>query len=227
MQFSRKVNEGRWPHLNASDRVAILDAVLIDPVLSNPVLVAIEARRSIGRLSAECPSRAHVEAILTAAIHAPNHHNTHPWRFVVLAGDARRAAGKALTASLDRRTIAVGNTVEPTTRENEAAKFLRAPVVIVVAVEPSPSEPLDEEVAAGAAAVQNMLLAAHSLGLAAVWRTGATVRDPHAAADFGFSPQAVIIGFVYVGTPDPAFPRKPRPARPQLSTVTRWDGWDE
>jgi nitroreductase len=198
-----------------------------DPRLSNSVLQAIEARRSIGRLSTERPSRAQVEAILTAALYAPNHHSTHPWRFVVLASDARRTAGEALAASLDRRAADAGSTIDASTRANEAAKFLRAPVVIVVAVEPTPGEPIDEEVAAGAAAVQNMLLAAHSLGLATTWRTGATVRDPLAAADFGFSPRAVLIGFVYLGIPDQAVPPKPRPPRPVLSTVSRWDGWIE
>ena len=208
-----------------ADHIAILRAMPSDIPPSNAVLDAIEARRSIGRLTPDRPSRSQVEAVLNAAIYAPNHHNTHPWRFAVLAGDARRSAGEALAASFDRRVTNAGGTVDPAMRDNESAKFLRAPVVIVVAVEPTPGEPLDEEVAAGAAAVQNMLLAAHSIGLATVWRTGGAVRDPHAAADFGFASQAVIIGFVYLGTPDKSFPPKPRPARPELPTITRWDGW--
>jgi nitroreductase len=166
-----------------------------------------------------------VEAIINAAVHAPNHHHTHPWRFVVIAGDARQEAGEVLAASLERRVVLTGGTVDPAVRANEATKFLRAPVVIVAAVEPTPGAFLDEEVAAGAAAVQNMLLAAHSLGLAAVWRTGATVRDPHAAAEFGLAAEAVIVGFVYLGIPDPTTPTKPRAARPDLASITRWDGW--
>ena len=207
------------------DLIDILRAMSTDPPASNAVLDAIEARRSIGRVTPDRPTRAQVEAVLNAAIYAPNHHNTHPWRFAVLAGDARRAAGEFLAASLDRRATRAHAAVDPSVRANESAKFLRAPVVIVVAVEPTEGEPLDEEIAAGAAAVQNMLLAAHSLGLATVWRTGEAVRDPHAAADFGFASQAVIIGFVYLGTPDQNYPPKPRPARPELPTITRWDGW--
>jgi nitroreductase len=191
----------------------------------NPVLEAIETRRSIGRLTIERPSRDQIETIIRAALYAPNHHHTHPWRFLVLTGDARHVGGEVLTTSFDRRARDKANPSDQTLRANEAAKFLRAPAVIVVAVEPTPGEPLDEEVAAGAAGVQNMLLAAHAIGLATVWRTGETVRDPRAAADFGFSPGAVIIGFVYVGTPDPTVPPKPRPARPDLNSVTRWDGW--
>lgn len=213
------------PTLSLATPVAILPAMPTEAPERNAVLEAIEARRSIGRLTGERPTRAQVESIISAAIHAPNHHHTHPWRFVVIAGDARQQAGEALAASLDRRVVLTGGAVDPALRENEARKFLRAPVVIVAAVEPTPGEPLDEEVAAGAAAVQNMLLAAHSLGLAAVWRTGATVRDPHAAREFGLAPEAVIIGFVYLGTPDPKTPPRPRPARPDLASITRWDGW--
>ncbi len=205
----------------------ILRAVNPSAPICNPVIAAIEARRSIVRLTSDRPARADVEAILRAAVHAPNHHHTHPWRFAVLAGDARRTAGEALATSFDRRTGTAGTTADQASRANESVKFLRAPVVICVAVEPAPGEPLDEEVSAGAAAVQNMLLAAHSLGLGAAWRTGATVRDPDAARDFGFAPGAVLIGFVYLGVPDPTQLPKPRPPRPALADVVRWNGWDD
>lgn len=168
-----------------------------------------------------------MELVISAAVHAPNHHHTHPWRFAVLSGDARARAGGILVASLERRATANGGAVPEGIRANEASKFLRAPVVIVAAVDPRPGEPLDEEVAAGSAAIQNMLLAAHSLGLGATWRTGEIVRDPSAAADFGFAATAVIIGFVYLGVPDPDAVPKPRPARPALEDVTRWAGWDD
>ncbi|NBT95474.1 MAG: hypothetical protein EBT47_10850 [Chloroflexi bacterium] len=87
----------------------------------------------------------------------------------------------------------------------ERAKFLRAPVIVVVAVEPStePNVTLDEEIASGAAGVQNLLLAAHALGLAAVWRTGDSVRDEVVPTEFGFAKSSVIIGYVYLGYPDP------------------------
>ena len=212
---------------NARNGIAILPAMTSFARPTNAVLDAIEGRRSNGRVTTVRPTRSQVESILNAAIYAPNHHHTHPWRFLVLAGNARQTGGEILAASYDRRVAAANTTPDAASRANEASKFLRAPVVIVVAVEPDAECPVDEEVAAGAAAVQNMLLAAHALGLAAVWRTGATVRDPHAAVSFGFSPEAVLIGFVYLGTPDAAHPPKPRPARPALSTITRWDGWHD
>src|SRR5207244_3779397 len=108
---------------------------------------------------------------------APNHRLTEPWRFVVFAGDARLELGEAMA-----RVQAANSDTLPTPGDLERtrAKPLRAPVVIAVAVEPSPGPRVVEmeEVAAGAAAVQNMLLAAHALGLGAIWRTGDAAYDP-------------------------------------------------
>ena len=56
-----------------------------------------------------------------------------------------------------------------------------------------------EEVEVGAAAVQNMLLAAHSLGLAAMWRTGDAAYDPAVRSYLGLSERGHILGFIYVG----------------------------
>lgn len=107
---------------------------------------------------------------------------------------------------------------------NAHDKALRAPVIVAVAVEPDPQAILSEEVAAGAAAVQNLLLAAHGLGLGAIWRTGGPANDPVVKAFFGLAPSAHLIGFVYLGWPDGPAPTKPR----QPAAVnTQWLGWEE
>ncbi len=109
--------------------------------------------------------------------------------------------------------------------EKARVKPLRAPVIIAVAVEPfiGPKVIEIEEVEAGAAAIQNMLLAAPALGLAAMWRTGGASYDPHVKAFFGLAPTSHLLGFVYVGYPDMTAPEaRRRPA----AEVTRWMGWD-
>ena len=53
----------------------------------------IEGRRSIGKVTDERPDRALIEQVLESATWAPNHRLTEPWRFVVLAGQAREALG--------------------------------------------------------------------------------------------------------------------------------------
>jgi nitroreductase len=73
--------------------------------------------------------------------------------------------------------------------------------VIVVAALPSrePGVIESEEIAAVAAAVQNMLLAAEALGLGAMWRTGEAARDPRVREHLGLPAEAHLVAFVYVG----------------------------
>src|SRR5215213_9737109 len=63
------------------------------------VLEVIKTRRSVGKVTQECPPRAVIEQILDAASWAPNHHVTEPWRFVVISGDAREAFGEAMASA--------------------------------------------------------------------------------------------------------------------------------
>jgi nitroreductase len=54
-------------------------------------LQAIAARRSIRKFTGQAVTRETVEAVLQAAIQAPSGKNRQPWRFVVVAGDEKRA----------------------------------------------------------------------------------------------------------------------------------------
>ena len=187
------------------------------------VLEAIRTRRSIGRVRPECPSKELIEQLLEAAVWAPNHRLTEPWRFFVLAGDARHQLGEVFARSLDA-TLPAGVADRQSQLDKARAKPLRAPIVITVAVVPQtgPKVIEIEEVLAGGAAVQNLLLAAHDLGLAAMWRTGEPAYDPAVKAFFGLPETAHIVGFVYVGYADAAAPRMIR--RPAAG-CTEWLGW--
>lgn len=197
------------------------------------ILDAIRTRRSIGNVRSERPPRDLIEKIIEAGTWAPNHRLTEPWRFIVLAGEARRAFGAVLgERQAAKRPATPGSPDEVAVTESRAAeskaaaKPLRAPVVIAVAVEPvvGPKIVEAEEVMAGAAAAQNMLLAAHALGLAAIWRTGDPAYDPAVKAFFGLESTAHLLGFIYVGYPEGTPPQRERTAADQ---VTRWLGWDD
>ncbi len=177
---------------------------------ANVVLSTIRERRSVKALLPDPVPRELVEQVLEAAVWAPNHHLTQPWRFFVLTGDARHALGEVLASD---------PTLSPAKREAARQKPLRAPVVIAVAVEPAPERSLLDELCAGAAAIQNMLLAAHALGLGAIWRTGRAVEDPAVKRFFGLSARALLLGFVYLGYPA-AIPAPP-PRRP-AAECTVW-----
>ncbi len=164
-----------------------------------------------------------IEHVIEAAGWAPNHYKTEPWRFTVLTGSAREDLGRAMADSLRRRLPAPDSPAAEAMLIKERAKPLRAPVVIAVAVKPSdrPKVREVEEIEAGAAGVENMLLAAHALGLGAMWRTGEAAYDPEVKRFLGFPPTAHIAAFVYLGYPDvPELPKRER----DLSAVTRWIG---
>ena len=98
---------------------------------------------------------------------------------------------------------------------------LRSPVLIAVGVDkPTEAKVLEiENICAGAAAVENLLLAAHGLGLAAKWRTGQPARDPKVKQFLGFDPDQPLIAFIYLGYPE--FECGPV-ERPSIEDRTRW-----
>ncbi|MDQ3539156.1 MAG: nitroreductase [Chloroflexota bacterium] len=201
-----------------SDIISTLPAVSAQ---GDAVLETLRKRRSIGKMTAQVPHQNLIRQIIEAGTWAPNHHLTEPWRFFVLQGEARTALGKVMSG------VAAARETDPAVASQAAeraiTKPLRAPYVIAVGVEPSidPSIPPIEEIAAGCAAVQNMLLAAEALGLAAIWRSGWIAFEPEVREHFGISPRGTMLGFVYVGY---AAMQPPVRQRRPVEDVTEWRG---
>ena len=181
---------------------------------------AIVTRRSVPKVDPDAvPDRATIFKLLEAAVRAPNHHLTQPWRFIVLTGDALLELGEAWAA---------GDEVAGRNPEIARIKARRAPVVIAVIGMPNPNHPkvieLEEHHAIGAA-LQNMLLAAHALGLGAMLRTGVVTRYDEVRAFLGLEPTEYIAGFVYVGYPSVEEGDRPLTRRDPVETRTEWRGW--
>jgi nitroreductase len=165
------------------------------------VIEAISSRRSLGKWSEAAPSQDLIEAMLEAAINAPNHHDSQPWRFFVLRDEAREHFGDALVDALLRRNPDLPVDKAQVLAAAERAKPLRAPVLIVVACKHSTNPKIvpSEDYAACSAAIQNLLLAAHGLGLTAQWKTGEAITDSQVKRHFGLAKEDQIVGIVYVG----------------------------
>ena len=144
------------------------------------------------------PDRDQLETILCAAVRAPDHGRMRPWRFLSIQGDARRRLGELMAQSLERREPAI----EPTRLNSERDKSMRAPLIIAAAaaVRAHPKVPDIEQIVAVGAAVQNMILAAHSLGFGAFWRTGSVAYDCEVKGALGFSTSDALVGFIYLGS---------------------------
>jgi len=112
-------------------------------------LEAIHTRRSIRKYADRPVPDELVQKLLSAAMSAPSAWNTQPWHFVVIT---------------DRKLLAQIPKVNP-----YAAMAKGAPLAILVAGDVTLKQVPGYWVVDCAAAVQNLLLAAHALGLGAVW----------------------------------------------------------
>lgn len=162
---------------------------------------AIATRRSLGQLDGVVDDATIQRLIEEGAIWAPNHHHTEPWHFTVLKGESRGRIGLEW-AALAADELGLGGDIREKFEAKEQAKLLRAPVIIVVSqkVAGNPVQ-VEEDHAAVGAAVQNLLLAAHAIGLGTRWRTGKMAYHPWFKHALGLGADDRVVALIYVGWP--------------------------
>jgi len=179
---------------------------------------AIAQRRSIKKFQDRPVTREEIEALLDAAVLAPNHHLTQPWRFYVLGPESRRRYGLALGDRKARKLTdaEAANAV----REKTAAEYVAFPALIAVAmVVNENAETREEDYAAVMQAISNIMLVAVERGLGTHVRTGAVMDDPAARAAIGARDGERVVTMLSVGAPAEV----PTPkARQSASEVTTW-----
>lgn len=161
------------------------------------LIEALNTRSTAKTYGADAPTQEHLAIALQAAVRAPDHGRLRPWRFMLIEGDQRRKFGELLAASAQRRVPGLSDG----DLQRERDKALRAPMIIVVAcrVVPGTKVPTIEQILAAGAATQNILLALHSLGYAAAWKTGEAAYDSEVKKALGFAVDDHVVAFVYVG----------------------------
>ena len=129
---------------------------------------------------------------------APNHHVTEPWRFWVVGRETLEALAEATGDK----------------------KLLRSHTAIVVGVKRNDdAQVAEEDYAAVACAIQNLMLAARARGLASFWRTPGVLSRPVVAKILDVPKKVRLIGVVHLGFPAEPFPETPeRDAEP----YTKW-----
>jgi len=152
-----------------------------DSVFSlNETLQVIENRRSIRLFTKQEVSDDDINVLLQAANEAPSAHNQQSWRFIVMRNQKRQELSRLVTSKS-------GDFPRPasTLLRMAARSIAGAPAVIAIAnsgdlirhgtqlfkVEKEMAHDFFRtmEIQSSAAAVENLLLAATSLGLATVW----------------------------------------------------------
>jgi len=167
------------------------------------------------KVGTDAPSRVEIEELLEAAVRAPTHHLTEPWRFYVLSGESKRLLANAIASA----AMAAGTDPDEARADGEK-KVGRAPVIVVFTCVPSdePDVVEQEEIASVAMAMQNFLLAAHAKGLGAMLRTGPAAYSPAIRDELGLGPSETVVGFVYLGFPEGQRALTPRATAAERTT---------
>ena len=180
-------------------------------------------------------------AIVECGLFAPSAGNRQPWHFLVVtnrdlilkiaAAVAARVAAIMATMSSDRARKSFGD-------YNLFMTFFKNSSALILAyVEPYPgllerllaryapdvAAPAGQTAAGQsvAAAIQNILLAAHGRGYAGCWNTGALIAKSEIGELVGVQEGRDLVGLVGLGHRDPSKPVPPAPARrPVAETVT-------
>lgn len=124
---------------------------------------AILSRRSIRFYEEKDIPPGLIADLLTCAIKAPSSSNTQPWEFILV----KEQKVKDRIGYLGARSLYERKKRKLTPSEKRFAEIARAPLFIVVACDTKKSPIFWKH--DGSAATQNILLAAHSMGLGAVW----------------------------------------------------------
>ncbi len=181
---------------------------------------AIQRRTSVRRFRPDPVPRETLERLLECAVRAPNHKLTEPWRFAVVTGAARaRLADIRARHRLKRwadptvpEAVAAGEKVRQEAEETPA-------FVVVMTATGGDETTREEDFAAAMMAIENLMIAAESLGLGTYLRTGAIMREQALVDLVGLAEGFRIAGVISVGYPvERETPRRRRPA----AELTHW-----
>jgi F420 biosynthesis protein FbiB-like protein len=173
------------------------------------VLPLLQSRRSIRQFTAQPIDRAILETVLTAALWSPSAHNRQPWRFaVVTTKDTQHALASAMGARL-RADLRRDGLPDDKIEQDAARSYQRLTTAAALVVVSLTMRDMDSyadvtrqqhehtmAIQSTAMAGQNLLLMAHSLGLAACWMCaplfcGEIVREALVLPD-DWQPQGVV-----------------------------------
>ena len=199
------------------------------------VIDLMQSRRSVRQFAPRGLTRSQIDALIEAARWAPSNHNRQGWKFIVfqnakticrLAEEVRESLRRSLPTA---HRLVADHAGELT---HLAGAFDQAPVVILAMHKKSPavgrsllnsatSALASGEAISTAMACQNILLAAHAMGLGACIMTAPLLAADvwHALGDLpaGFEPTCLIAAGYPAATPAP-------PRRKDLEQIVEYRG---
>ncbi|MEM2925278.1 MAG: nitroreductase family protein [Methanocellales archaeon] len=194
----------------------------------------IKTRRSIRRFKSEMVREEDLRLMIDCARFAPSGTNMQNWHFIVIRNKE----------VMQRMRQVVEDKIQEIDKYSDAGKkvaqlaryftfFANAPVVIVVLIEPR--ETFFEQLGANkyeamkqsgytaasgvAAAIENLLLAAHALGYGTCWMTGPLIAKSELEQILGVKKPFEIMALIPIGIPE-KIPRAPE--RAGVEEITTW-----
>ena len=168
--------------------------------MPNETLQTIYTRHSVRSFTGEPVSKSQLDQLLKAAMAAPSAHNTQPWEFIVVT---------------DHKILLQLREVLP-----YADMLDQAGAAICVCGKPDVSRHWTQDCSA---ATENMLLAAHALGLGAVWTAvyPDETRVPATRKILGLPEDITPLNVIPLGIPKAA----EKPHDKYQETKIHWEKW--
>lgn len=142
-----------------------------------------------------------IEQLLELADWAPTHTYSEPWRFVVYSGEKVNEFSKQHALLYQQFTTA--EKFMQGKFDSIIANGKRSSHLIVCIMKRSNEKiPVVEELAAVSCAVQNILLGAEAMGIAALWSTGGMTLQPAMKNYFQLNAADEMVGILYMGKSD-------------------------
>jgi nitroreductase len=196
---------------------------ILPKTVANPALLAVLCNRRSTKIADFNqnlgPEENELLDILSVAMRVPDHGKLHPWRFIILQGEARKKLGIQMADILKARNP----NMDQSHYEQEANRFLRAHSIVFLISSPilnHPKVPVWEQELGTGGLGYNITLAANAFGYIATWLSEWPSYDDEINELMGLAKHERMAGIFYIGKTDIAPIERER--KPINSLVNIW-----
>lgn len=171
----------------------------------------IENRRSTkpAEMNGKIIPNENIQQLIVLANWAPTHGRTEPWRFVVYEQAAKQQFCHDHAELYKNNTDPEKFMQGKYEKLRQQADLLSHIVIVYMKRSIGSNIPALEETAATAAAIQNFLLGAQAMGIAALWSTGGMTHHPAMKNYLNLHEEDIVLGLLFLGYTDEA----PKPGK--------------
>lgn len=172
------------------------------------VTKALTSRRTVNNFETSKVSDTVVEQAIHAAIHAPCHKMTEPWRFILLGDQTISKISTLNAAEISKK--------DPVKGAKKQKRWEAIPGWCIITTAKSPDDALQEkeDYAATCCAVQNFMLSLWANGVGTKWTTGPITQTAEFAELCGVDPAVEdVVGCLWYGLASGGLEAVPVPGR--------------